>query len=285
MDFELEPDNRGQPDSVLIADLKSTSSKLGGRKLSRELYETKGRFSARTIAKRFGTWERALLLAGLSPNRHTGIPIEECLNDVRRVARELDVKVLTVALYKKHGRFSDKTFRKHFGGFAEAFKAAGLTISENLHARLSDEELFDNLENVWQSIGRQPTITDISSSISKYHGKTYQKRFGGFRKALEAFVAAVKEPSKPPKSVAQEISLAPTAVLQRRSPRGIGWRLRYLVLRRDKFSCRACGASPAISAGVILNIDHIIPWSKGGTTEEGNLQALCEQCNIGKGAA
>lgn len=31
-----------------------------------------------------------------------------------------------------------------------------------------------------------------------------------------------------------------------------------------------------------LHVDHIKPWSKGGTTEYGNLQTLCEKCNLGK---
>ena len=29
--------------------------------------------------------------------------------------------------------------------------------------------------------------------------------------------------------------------------------------------------------------DHIVPWSKGGKTEPGNLQMLCRRCNGVKG--
>ena len=65
--------------------------------------------------------------------------------------------------------------------------------------------------------------------------------------------------------------------------RKISDKMRYQVLKRDNFKCCACGASPAKDPAVELHIDHIIPWSKGVTTELDNLQTLCSKCNIGKG--
>ena len=58
--------------------------------------------------------------------------------------------------------------------------------------------------------------------------------------------------------------------------------LRYDILKRDNFRCKICGATAA--DGVKLHVDHIIPVSKGGRTEPGNLRTLCERCNMGKGA-
>lgn len=57
--------------------------------------------------------------------------------------------------------------------------------------------------------------------------------------------------------------------------------LRYDVLKRDGFQCRACGAKP--ESGAHLHIDHVRPVSRGGRTELANLQALCSLCNLGKG--
>ncbi len=54
---------------------------------------------------------------------------------------------------------------------------------------------------------------------------------------------------------------------------------RYKILKRDNFKCKACGKS---ASEVELQIDHIIPVSKGGKTIESNLQALCKKCNSGK---
>lgn len=56
--------------------------------------------------------------------------------------------------------------------------------------------------------------------------------------------------------------------------------LRYNVLSRDNFRCVICGKSR--KDGIVLEVDHIIPVSKGGRTELDNLQTLCERCNRGK---
>lgn len=57
---------------------------------------------------------------------------------------------------------------------------------------------------------------------------------------------------------------------------------RYDVLVRDNSTCKICGNSPAKDNSCKLEIDHIIPRSKGGLTEVNNLQTLCKDCNRGK---
>jgi len=47
--------------------------------------------------------------------------------------------------------------------------------------------------------------------------------------------------------------------------------------RRDGFLCRKC---KAVTSN--LQIDHVIPISKGGTNELDNLQLLCPPCNLVK---
>ncbi len=56
---------------------------------------------------------------------------------------------------------------------------------------------------------------------------------------------------------------------------------RYQVMHRDKFRCQLCGARE--EDGVRLHVDHIIPVSKGGTSDMDNLRTLCDRCNLGKG--
>ena len=56
-------------------------------------------------------------------------------------------------------------------------------------------------------------------------------------------------------------------------------RLRFLVLRRDSYTCQLCGARAPDKA---LEIDHKKPVSLGGTNEEANLWVLCLDCNRGR---
>ncbi len=60
--------------------------------------------------------------------------------------------------------------------------------------------------------------------------------------------------------------------------------LRFRVLERDRFRCRACGASPANDPACTLEADHIRPLARGGKTAIDNLRTLCARCNRGKGA-
>lgn len=60
--------------------------------------------------------------------------------------------------------------------------------------------------------------------------------------------------------------------------------LRRHILERDGYCCKKCGVSMSQEPHLLLEVDHIIPVSKGGMTCEDNLQTLCWKCNRSKGA-
>ncbi|MFZ6727341.1 HNH endonuclease [Undibacterium sp. MH2W] len=60
--------------------------------------------------------------------------------------------------------------------------------------------------------------------------------------------------------------------------------LREKIKIRDRYTCQICDLSTREEKNLLLEIDHIIPLSKGGVTSEGNLQTLCWKCNRTKGA-
>ena len=59
-------------------------------------------------------------------------------------------------------------------------------------------------------------------------------------------------------------------------------KLRESIKKRDNFTCCNCGNSIYVEPNLLLEIDHIIPVSKGGWTVEDNLQTLCWKCNRAK---
>ena len=54
---------------------------------------------------------------------------------------------------------------------------------------------------------------------------------------------------------------------------------RFQVLKRDNFKCQYCGKT---AKETTLEVDHIIPKSKGGSDELDNLITSCIECNRGK---
>ncbi len=59
--------------------------------------------------------------------------------------------------------------------------------------------------------------------------------------------------------------------------------LRERIKIRDNFRCQICSNSIDNERNLLLEIDHVIPLSKGGRTSEENLQTLCWKCNRSKG--
>lgn len=63
-------------------------------------------------------------------------------------------------------------------------------------------------------------------------------------------------------------------------------RFKRAIYIRDDFTCQGCGLRPVFDNGDLilpdlskLAIDHIYPYSKGGSTSLANLQVLCRPCN------
>ena len=61
---------------------------------------------------------------------------------------------------------------------------------------------------------------------------------------------------------------------------GIPPKKRWRILEKYQFTCQYCGRKPP---EVIIEIDHILPLSKGGSNDESNLIVACKTCNSGKG--
>lgn len=59
-------------------------------------------------------------------------------------------------------------------------------------------------------------------------------------------------------------------------------KLRGHIKERDNHTCQHCSVSLEDEEHLLLEVDHIIPVSKGGLSVEENLQTLCWRCNRSK---
>jgi hypothetical protein len=210
---------------------------------------------------------------------------------MKRVAEELDKNAITIAEYEKHGKFGSSAISKRFGGWNKAKEAVGLKIGRLYNS--TEDDYFENILRVWQTLGRQPKYREMEAPLSSLHISSYERKFGSWRSALESFIEYVdkKDDVAPPEPVITNETLKPPLNLKhpsknkkpkKRTNRTANLRQRFRVMKRDGFKCVLCGASPANKAGCELHIDHIVPWSNGGETVEENLRTLCLDCNLGR---
>lgn len=282
--YELEDFHRNISSEDFIADLRKVSTLLKKTSLSQKEYDNIGKYHSSTIGRHFGTWANALLTAGLAVRKLHNISEEDLINDLKFVAAKLGKKEITRDSYLAHGKYSINPFLNKFGSWFNALDKANLNKTRNLF--ISNEDLFENMEDVWEKLGRQPHYNDMQKGISKYSNGTYENRFGTWRKALEAFVTYVNTDyiKQAPSLQQPELIATDSAATNVRhsTKRNINWRLRFTIMHRDGFKCKLCGRSPATDSTIVLHVDHILPWAKGGETVPENLQTLCSICNIGK---
>lgn len=104
---------------------------------------------------------------------------EALIADIQRVAKALGRASLRYHEYKSQGKFSPNTITRRFGGWNKALELAELTKVHQY--RISDEELFKNLEDVWtrltagrdakRSRNRIPSTAAVHTSIGSRHGR------------------------------------------------------------------------------------------------------------------
>lgn len=201
---------------------------------------------------------------------------EELLIDLRNVAQILQSNTVTTQEYNTYGTYHSTTLYRRFGSWETSLLKAGLELSRS-KLNIPTESLLKEILDVWQKIGKQPTYESMNK-FGKFSAGTYDNRFGSWNDSLLAFEKYINNDE------IQELNRlkAKKSTSSHETKRSINLRLRYKVLKRDDFKCVYCGDSPANKSGVELEIDHIIPWSKGGETVLSNLQTLCKKCNIGK---
>lgn len=154
-----------------------------------------------------------------------------------------------------------------YGPLVEDFPLLGLTRKEAIE---HNEFLKTQLENKAYKGERKKVFTKETKEFDpkeypiKHDKKDLEKSCSVFGHLCPVFF--VNEPFTETKE-------------KRRIGRQIPRHMIIRVVRRDNNTCQACGK---ILKDNEIEFDHIIPLSKGGSTEEHNLRVTCFDCNRGK---
>ena len=117
-----------------------------------------------------------------------GVPDNEVLEDLRRCAKLLGKDTITILQYEEFGKAHPSMLQRRFGSWSKALKFAGLQPSRSKIGSTNDE-LFQNIRNLWTILGRQPRYSETKAPFSRFSADTYGNRFGSWSNALREFVA------------------------------------------------------------------------------------------------
>ncbi len=297
---------------ALLAELRRVAALVGGPTLTIGQFEARSRVSYSALWRHFGGWRQALERAGLG-DRYSGRPVTakmrrkagrrmsdaELLDALRAAARRKQTRVLRVQDLDQACPIGYHVVARRFGSWAKALALAGL-VQHRSGRRYGERACFENLRALWLHYGRPPRYAETMRPPSRVGMRAYVHRFGTWRKALQAFVAWANGGAAAAQAagdVAREAAAPAAPCLAkdegggRRKPalpvqdrRHVPLALRFQVLRRDRYACRACGDSPVKNKRCTLEVDHVRPFARGGKTVIENLRTLCKRCNLGKGA-
>lgn len=122
MKYELEPYHRGVPDEELLADLRRVAKELEKDRVTFREYNQKGRFSATTLAERFGSWHAAIDQADLRRAIHRNISDEQLFKNLVEVWTALGRQPRSRDLRPGPSRFSWNTYAYRFKTWRKALE-------------------------------------------------------------------------------------------------------------------------------------------------------------------
>jgi hypothetical protein len=146
MKFQLKTYNRNTPDQELLDDLRTVAQKLGGNRITRDVYDENGKYNSGTLAKRFGNWSKALKMAGLQVNIQRDISDAEMFKNIENVWLQLGRQPLYDEIKQPLSKYSTTPYAKRFGSWLKALEAFIIFInSDNEQKTEIEETIPDNI--------------------------------------------------------------------------------------------------------------------------------------------
>ena len=131
MKFELENFHRYVPDQSLVEDLIRVANQINKDKVTIDEYNERGQFHSTTLTRRFGSWFKALELAGLKKTRNLNIKNEELFSNLVEVWTLLGRQPKYSDLTREYSKYSSGTYENRFGTWRKALEAFVIWVNDN----------------------------------------------------------------------------------------------------------------------------------------------------------
>jgi len=142
MKFELEESLRGASEEELLEDMRRSAKAIGRDTITIAEYGEIGKAHPSTIQRRFGSWAKALNLAGLQPSRSKiGITDEELFENIKSLWVSLGRQPRYTEVKAPISQFSAGTYENRFGSWSKALRAFVVWVnSDSLDQPQQDPE-------------------------------------------------------------------------------------------------------------------------------------------------
>ena len=208
------------------------------------------------------------------------------LSEIRRVANLHPGGTFSMRSFSRcKPKVSFQTILQRYGTWKKALDAAGvshLIDQRYTGSRYTDEQCLENLAIVWTHCGKQPPLREMNKPPSTVGSSAYITRWRTWRGSLKAFVEWANNEVTSGETHSDQTYRGRITHTEE-DCRDVRPGLRFKIFLRDRFRCVSCGRSPATHLNVELHADHVVSVYDGGKTIYGNLQTLCQDCNLGKG--
>jgi 5-methylcytosine-specific restriction endonuclease McrA len=211
MKFELTTLPRNSSDDDVLAEIRRVDLIVGKNILTQTDYNKHAKMTSDGVKLRFGSWEKALTLAGLE-NKYTGVKVsekmrysqttknlsdQEVLDEVRKVANLLGGDALTMEDFNKNSEIGFHTLIHRFGSWQGVLQKAGLehkysgkVITENMKGRrnkpLTDEDVLVELKRIAKFLNKETVSQEDVKNYSNIMSLgVIVRRFGSFVSAIQ----------------------------------------------------------------------------------------------------
>jgi len=218
MKFELNNLPRNCSNEDVLAEIKRVDALVGKDKLTQPDYEKYAKMGVDGVKLRFGSWEKALIAAGLG-HKYFGTKItakmqsqkaqyltdNEILDELKRVAESLGKEIITRVDFNRNSEISSDVFVVRFGSWQNALKKAGLDhkysgviITENRRNHpaksLTNDDVLKELQRIAKLLNKETvSVEDVKRCSDVMSAGVVASRFGSWPIAMEKAGLKVSE--------------------------------------------------------------------------------------------